>query len=171
MLLALRDDDPIISKSKDCGDTWQYVGLLDPKDITLTFNNKATAGAAAYPQKDWLNQANNTTQIYQGGWDRQEIYADPWDGQTVYLTLWGGATDDRTTDWGPANKSLPSVARDLSLTNGMRRYWSPNNGEFVGDYMRGAFAFDGKLRFVAQWPERQPSESLRIRYNIITIKP
>lgn len=392
----------LIVKSTDCGDNWEYVGLLDPKDITLTYNNKSYTGPAAYPQKDWLNQANKTTQFIQGGWDRQEVYADPWDGQTVYLALWGGGNDDRTNNLAPANSAIPSVvnamvfasadggkswgsqpikmfnsnpvpyvmtstrpkqvflfncvggtptlhlirngnyiaaepvfygdaskpenacantlgsdltkpmtnpgylsrvqrdvsisrvgghddediirivypsmvngrrvarvivvramrtmfatsafvvsklyektivaedpkgsviyptfieadrvdlpktspnntavlywyethqtpthvgqtpqvklftryavfkedgngaggtlsaAQDLSLTNGKRRYWSPANSDFIGDYMRGAFAYDGKLRFVAQWPERQPGENLRIRYNIITIEP
>jgi len=37
--------------------------------------------------------------------------------------------------------------------------------------MRGAFAYDGKLRFIAPWPERRPKQTLRIHYNVITVEP
>jgi len=386
-------------RSKDCGETWQFNGFLDPAKITLTFRNKAFAGAGAYPQKDWTNDAHTSGQLIQGGGDRPEFYADPWDGQTVYASLWFGANDDRTSGYAPANKSLPSVfnalifsspdggktwgtepiamfnsnpvpiamtttrarrlflfncvggtptlhyvkdgkyvqswpvfygdvknpesacagnlegqaatgnlttpgyllrvlrdvsisrvegsgsrdtvrvvypavsggrrvarvvvvsiqeaaslvlskvhqetiaaasatgnivyptfieadrvdlpkrsatntavlywyetanapvnpgqppsvrlftrysvfreggnvpggiaskPQDLSVTNRTRRYWSPANNEFVGDYMRGAFAYDGKLRFIAQWPEREAGTFLRIRYNVVTVEP
>lgn len=399
----------VLVKSSDCGKTWEFVSVLDPKDITLSFNGKNFAGAGAYPQKDWLNQAAGTTQFYQGGWDRQEVYADPWGGQTIYVTLWAGANDDRTkAGWPAADSNLPSVVnamvlsstdggkswgskpivmfdrnpvpivmtapsagrlflfncvngaptlhyikngkyigqqaiffgdgskqenkcagsvpnaqvtssgslsrilndvsisrvnsstvrlvypavqngrrvariviaqllevvvpkivagfpptftqetkmigvvklheqtiaaksntdhviyptfietdrvdlpksskintavlywyetgpdpaipsasgnirlftryavfredgkvaggtasipQNLSVTDGVRRYWTPANGEFIGDYMRGAFFFDGKLRYFALWPERRPGENLRISYNVITIEP
>lgn len=64
-----------------------------------------------------------------------------------------------------------SKPRDLSVTNRFRRSWSPLDGEFIGDYMRGAFAYDGKLRFIAQWPERSPDQTLRIHYNVVTVEP
>ncbi|MEO6390963.1 MAG: hypothetical protein ABIP75_03870 [Pyrinomonadaceae bacterium] len=74
-------------------------------------------------------------------------------------------------DGGPVPGGAGSPAQDLSVTKGARRYWSPLNNEFVGDYMRGAFIFDGKLRFIAQWPERDSGKHLRIRYNIVSVEP
>ena len=74
-------------------------------------------------------------------------------------------------DDGIVPGGIASKPQDLSVTNGSRRTWSPNNGEFVGDYMRGAFAYDGKLRFIAQWPERGPGKFLRIHYNVVTVEP
>jgi hypothetical protein len=399
-------------RSNDCGDTWQYNGVLDPANITLTFNNKDYPGAGAYPQYVPLDAAQ-TKGLWVGSTDRQEVYADPWDGETLYASFWIGANDDRFANWGPYDKSLPSVKnamilsspdggktwasrpivmfdnnavpiamtttrakrlflfncvgstptlhfvkdgkyvqswpvfhgdakspengcaggldsaataqltkpgflnrvnrdvsisrvdgsgtrdtvrlvypavrggrrvahvvvvriqepsklavdqfgnprntgpilvlsklneetisaasetgniiyptfietdrvdlpkrlatntavlywyetareinmktktgavrlftrysvfrdegtipggiaskpQDLSVTNGSRRTWSPLDGEFVGDYMRGAFAYDGKLRFIAQWPERSPGQKLRIHYNVVTVEP
>jgi hypothetical protein len=73
------------------------------------------------------------------------------------------------------------AARNTYIESFSAPWWNGTSGGRVGtlivrstdcgDYMRGAFAYDGKLRFAAQWPERQPGESLRIRYNIITIEP
>ena len=74
-------------------------------------------------------------------------------------------------DGGSVPGGVASAPKDLSVTNGSRRYWSPNNWEFIGDYMRGAFAYDGKLRFIAQWPEGNPGKFLRIRYNVVTVEP
>ena len=76
-----------------------------------------------------------------------------------------------TISGGPVPGGVASTPQDLSVTKGARRYWSPNNGELIGDYMRGAFAYDGKLRFIAQWPERNTGNPLRIRYNVITVQP
>jgi hypothetical protein len=74
-------------------------------------------------------------------------------------------------DGGTVPGGTASKPRDLSVTNRSRRSWSPSNGEFIGDYMRGAFAYDGKLRFIAQWPERSPGKTLRIHYNVVTVEP
>jgi hypothetical protein len=73
-------------------------------------------------------------------------------------------------DAGSIPGGTASMPQDLSTTNGARRYWSPNSGDFVGDYMRGAFVYDGKLRFIAQWPERS-GKTVRIRYNVVTVDP
>jgi len=74
-------------------------------------------------------------------------------------------------DDGAVPGGIASKPQDLSVTNRSRRSWSPLNNEFIGDYMRGAFAYDGKLRFIAPWPERRPKQTLRIHYNVITVEP
>lgn len=112
-------------RSKDCGETWQFNGFLDPAKITLIFNNKAFAGAGAFPQKDWANDAHTSATLIQGGGDRPEFYADPWDGQTVYATLWFGGNDDRTSGLAAVNKSLPSVVNALVFS-------SPDGGKTWG---------------------------------------
>jgi hypothetical protein len=74
-------------------------------------------------------------------------------------------------DEGAVPGGIASKPQDLAVTNGSRRYWSPGNNEFIGDYMRGAFVYDGKLRFIAQWPERSAGGFLRIHYNVISVEP
>ncbi len=59
---------------------------------------------------------------------------------------------------------------DLSRAGGKRRSWKPS-GEWLGDYMKGAFSTDGKtLRFVAQWPESSPP-NVDLRVNVVSCKP
>lgn len=59
---------------------------------------------------------------------------------------------------------------DLSRAGGKRRSWKPN-GEWLGDYMKGAFTTDGKtLRFVAQWPESNPP-NIDLHVNVVSAKP
>jgi hypothetical protein len=80
----------------------------------------------------------------------------------------GGETNIAPVGQPPGGKA--SNPRPLSVTDGSERSWQPGVSQFVGDYMRGAFAYDGKLRFIAQWPEKQGTY-LGIRFNVITVEP
>jgi hypothetical protein len=53
------------------------------------------------------------------------------------------------------------------------RQWTPKNNDFaIGDYMKGAFFYDGRsLNFVALWPEVVPGVSAECCYRIISIAP
>ncbi len=57
----------------------------------------------------------------------------------------------------------------LSVAGGKRRAWKPH-GEWLGDYMKGAFAFDGEsLLFLAQWPESSPP-GIALRANVVSVR-
>jgi hypothetical protein len=56
---------------------------------------------------------------------------------------------------------------DLSVAGGKRRAWKPH-GEWLGDYMKGAFFFDGaRPCFLAQWPESKPPD-IDIHANVVS---
>ena len=68
---------------------------------------------------------------------------------------------------GPSTWSAPFP---LSRAKGARRSWTPH-GEWLGDYMKGAFAFDGKLlRFLAQWPESNPP-NIDLHAVVVSVAP
>ena len=95
-------------RSRDCGQTWEFNGFLDPAKIKL----KGVEGIGAYPQKIWLDKAKDTKQLIQGGGDREEFYADPWDDQIVYVTLQFAGNYDRTNNQAIDN-TLPLVSNSL----------------------------------------------------------
>lgn len=62
-----------------------------------------------------------------------------------------------------------SEALDLSVQDGTRRYWEPH-GEWMGDYMKGAFFYQGgKLNFLAQWPQSAPPD-MPLHANILSLE-
>jgi hypothetical protein len=96
-------------RSTDCGATWSFVSILDPK----------TDG----PQGDPSRYYATTTQL---GHDRPEIYVDPFNPSRVYVTVigWGDSvstmvlyrSDDRGTSWSHAGE-LPSIWTPAGMTN------------------------------------------------------
>jgi hypothetical protein len=71
-----------------------------------------------------------------------------------------------------------------SLFHGALGWSTPQNlsssswkaeGEFdIGDYMKGAFYYDGQLNFLAQWPQVRDDQGKplnQIRYRILTVQP
>jgi len=66
---------------------------------------------------------------------------------------------------GAADWSAPF---DLSVAAGKRRVWKPH-GEWLGDYMKGAFFFDGAAPcFLAQWPESSPP-NIDLHANVVSL--
>lgn len=66
---------------------------------------------------------------------------------------------------GESNWSSPF---DLSVTNRKRRTWKPHS-EWLGDYMKGAFFFDGLAsRFLAQWSESAPP-NIDLHVNVVSL--
>jgi hypothetical protein len=71
-----------------------------------------------------------------------------------------GAVVRGATDW--------SAPFDLSVAAGKRRAWKPH-GEWLGDYMKGAFFFDGAAPcFLAQWPESSPP-NIDLHANVVSL--
>jgi hypothetical protein len=63
------------------------------------------------------------------------------------------------------NASAWSPAGDLSILGGARDDWTPV-GDFLGDYLKGAFFFqDGKLNFLGAWSIVSLQQ---VRYNIVS---
>lgn len=62
-----------------------------------------------------------------------------------------------------------TTPQDLSTTT-----WKVQGDFDIGDYMRGAFFYDGQLNFLAQWPQRSDSKGNalnQIRYRILRVQP
>lgn len=68
---------------------------------------------------------------------------------------------------------LWTAPADLSVSGGQRRSWTPNNNGWAGDYMHGAFFFDGaNLNYLAQWPESESqytNPNMVIHYNVVQV--
>jgi hypothetical protein len=95
-------------RSSDCGATWSFVSILDPK-----FD-----GPASNPSKYYLTST-------QGGHDRPEMYVDPFNPSRVYLTVIGAGnstsamvlyrSNDRGSTWSHAGE-LPSIWTPAGMT-------------------------------------------------------
>ena len=52
--------------------------------------------------------------------------------------------------------------------------WKAESLFDIGDYMKGAFFYDGQLNFLAQWPQVRDTQGNplnQIRYRILTVQP
>jgi len=161
-----------IQESLKLGDSGKTVTLLLNKLHEETISAASKTGNIIYPtfiETDRVDlpktSATNTAVLY---WyeTAREINVLKKTVAVRLFTRYSVFREDGIVAGGIASKP-----QDLSVTNGSRRSWSPIDNDFIGDYMRGAFAYDGKLRFIAQWPERRPEQKLRIRYNVVTVQP
>jgi len=48
--------------------------------------------------------------------------------------------------------------------------WTPQTSFDIGDYMKGAFFFDGQLNYLAQWPQRE-GNNINLHYRVIRVQP
>ena len=101
------------------------------------------------------------------------------DAGVVYWieTTGAGASLRLFARYSQGSELVWSQASDLSVVGGRRLTWAPKlasgSNAFAGDYMKGAFFYrDGKLNFLCQWPESDPTitpPNLLTHWTVVTM--